>query len=503
MALEVGKIYIPSGPDEIRRDYLDDLELQAAADGIVAPTQPKTDNYLTGTALGNLAMLEYSNVAIGERNGSVLDAVGQELDEHRAALGLRIVEPSPGTGRVIVSIPGGGPVTINAGEQLLWPNGKIGQVSITFLGALDGDEVSVAATDTGVDTNVDAGETLTFVDPPNGVDSAAEVSGLEPITGGLDEETDERKRDRCLNALRTNPGSGNWGQNIEDALSALSSIQYAFVHPALGGPASRKIVLIRDINPDKNLYSRTPSAAQVEIVRAALHADLPDGSENVIQAVAEETTDVAILVTIPEAAASGGNGAGWLDATQWPILTGGETFTPITASGAPDVVTVDADTALAPLVNQTHVAWWSSVSQKFEIRLIITQTGASGAWVIAFDAPLTDHLGNGPTIGDYICPAAVNMVSYGKTWRDVMRKLGPGENTASGNLLPRALRHPYVTDEWYPSLGVKQLTVLTTEYDEISDADWSNRTLTTPTVPGAVSTAPNVLIPGHFGVYKL
>lgn len=501
MALEPGKIYVPSGVDEIRSDFLDDIELAAQSQGVAnPPIQPGSDWYVLGTALGNLGMLEYANVTIGDRNSNVLTAVGEELDEIREGLGLPIVEASPASGRIIISIPGSSTVTISAGEQLLWPNNLRGQVARTAFAVSDGDEIDVVAIDTGSDTDVEPGAIVKFVDPPNGVDIEAEASTLSPITGGLDEENDERKRDRCLNRLRNRPASGNWGDNIETALNALSSIQYAFVYPALGGPATRKVVLTRDIQPDKNLFTRVPTAAQVEIVRAAIQAKLPDGSENVVQATAEENTDVALVATVPDAAAAGGDGTGWYDATQWPTLNG-DTYTPISTVTSTTQVTLNALVASAPTAGQTHIAWWSSVSQRFHIRLITAQSGSAGAWVITVDEPMVDHLGNAPQVGDFICPAAVNIVEYGNTWREVMRRLGPGENTASSNLLPRAARRPKTTTEWPSALGIKQLTALTSAHDEISDADWSYRSVTTPTVPGAITTAPNILKPRHFGIY--
>lgn len=501
MALEPGKIYTPSGPDEIRRDVLDDIELGAQAAGVAdPPTQPDTDWYILGTALGNLGMLEYSNVSVNDRNASVLEAVGDELDSHREGLGLPIVEPSVSSGRIVISVPGGGNHTISEGKQLVWPNGNRGKVSRTFLGATDGDEVEVVSIDTGEVMNLDAGAVVKFVDPPIGVDINAEVSAAQPISGGLDEETDERKRDRILNRLRTRPASGNWGDNIETALNALGSIQYAFVYPGLGGPASRKVVLVRDIQTSKNLFTRIPTGPQVSTVRTAIHTKLPDGSENIVQAVAEEQTDVALVATLPEAAAAGGDGTGWVDATKWPTLNG-DTRVAITTSTSTTQVTLGGLVATGATAGQTHIAWYSSVSQRFEVRLVTAVSGSAGAWVITVDKPMVDHLGNKPTVGDYVCPAAVNTVEYGEVWREVMRRLGPGENTSSANLTPRASRRPFTTRDWHHSLGVKQLTAVTAAFPEISDADWSYRSITTPTVPGSIATAPNVLVPRHFGIY--
>jgi hypothetical protein len=209
-------------------------------------------------------------------------------------------------------------------------------------------------------------------------------------------------------------------------------------------------------------------------------------------------------VALPSAVSSGGNGSGWLDSTPWPPLAGGQTRVTITAlnPSANRDIRVDATTATAPVLGQTHIAWWSSVDQVFHVRLITNGGGVSGNWELGLDQPLSDSQGNGPAIGDWICPASVGVIEYGKTWRDLMRRLGPGENTADAYRLPRALRHPFISEEWRSDLTLALLKDLLVKHAEITDAEWAYRSQTTPTVPATVSEAPGVLVLRHFGIYQ-
>lgn len=133
--------------------------------------------------------------------------------------------------------------------------------------------------------------------------------------------------------------------------------------------------------------------------------------------------------------------------------------------------------------------------------MVISHTGATTAWIVTLDRPLTDSTGAGPQVGDYISPAAQNIEGYGKTWIEIFRTLGTGENTSDSARLPRARRHPYVAVEDPAAITNSAIATLVTTYPEITDYEFGYRSLTAPSVPGATATAPNILIPRHFGVY--
>jgi hypothetical protein len=503
MALEADSIYTPTGAAEIRDDFLTDVRLEArdiagiSQDEVDKLVRPKSDWHITGTALGNLGILQYNNIRIADIDSDVLTARGEALDRKREGLGLKEVPPSTSTGTMAAL----GPIPVLANDVLVLPNGLRVQVDGVAPGGTSSG-VPIVSIDTGDDVNAEAGTVLRFVSPPVGW--PAEAPLITALTGGADEETDERKRDRILNRLRHPPAGGNWGHVVGIALDASAAIQYTFVYPALGGPGSSKVVLVKDIDPDLWDFTRTPTDAQVNLVRQALYAELPSPMELVVQSAAGENADVAIKVAIPSAESSGGNGRGWVDEDPWPPLEGGDTKVTISVVTDSTNITVDATTTTTPVAGQSHIAWWSSVDQKFYKRLITAVSGGTGAWVLTLDAGLVDHNNAVAVVGEYISPDAVSIDEYGKTWQGVMSHLGPGENTVAAYALPRAARHPFPTEGWPTDLAVSELAKLLSEHgDTISNIDWSYRSITTPTVPGSVATAPNVLVPRHFGIYEL
>lgn len=507
MTTPTNQLYTPSSAAEIRDDFLTDVRLEArkyaSEDEVDRVTRPGTDWFILATALGNLGLLQYSNIARADANANVLTATGSSLDQFRQVLGLPAVIASPSTGSIVVTVQPAGFLANFDSNQFVLPNGKRGKINGVFVGVADQTDLPVTTIDTGSDCNLAAGNVVRFVSPPPNVKTEAKVSVNAPLSGAVDNETDVRKRDRILNRLQTVPAGGNWGYAIEQSLNALATVQYAFVYPALGGPASEKVVVVRDIDPDSYVFSRSLSTQATSIVRDALHATMPDDIEIVVASVVEQGTDVTMSMTLPVAASAGGNGLGWLDAAPWPPLAGGQTRVTITALSADGLtVTLDAATATAPLVNQ-HIAWWSKVDQQFYTRTIAQViTVVPGAYVIAVDQPLVDHNNTLASVGEYISPTSTNIVAYGDTWRGSMRRLGPGENTADPNRIPRALRRPFIADEWPSALTVRQLVEMLDAHAEISDAAWTYRSLTAPSVPGAVTTSPNILVPANFGVYK-
>ena len=498
-------LYQPANADELKGQFLRDVRLGAIDAGMPdPPTTPGTDWDLLATAVANLCLLGFANVNASEADSNVLTATGQSLDDIRKAEGLPEVAAEGATGKLVITVSG--TVTIPSGQQFTIPNGLRGQVVGTYVNPSDQSEVAVEMIDAGANSNVEADEIVRFTNPPVNLAVEAKVSVGEPLTGGTDGEDDERKRARILNTRRNRPAGGNWAHLRQIALDALGSVQDCYVYPALGGPGSCKVVPIKDLDPDSADFSRVLSSTALDVVRLAIQTNVPNPQEIVVSPVANEDCDVTLKVTIPDSALSGGNGKGWTDPQPWPILEVGETSVRIsTVEVGNDGITVTALTPTAPIAGQTHIAWWSQVDRKFYTALILGRSGVPGAWFLALDRPLVGKTGMGPITGltaDYICPAAEQLVNYGDGWVKLFRDLGPGENTADVNRLPRAKRHPYITDEDPTSLTAVVLHRLTDQFPEITDHEYALRSPSSPSVPGSVSTAPNVLVPRRFAIYK-
>lgn len=492
---------IPATSEPIRTQFLNDIDLEARRQGINnPPIQPKSNFFVTATAVANATLITTSNVAIAQRDSDVNRATGNELDEMRKGEGLPELPAQGAKGDVRLRVFGS--AHVDAGEQLTAKkNGKRYEV-VTQADPSDGSEITIQAVGTGEDTNLKSGEILTWANTPPNISSQVTVSNTVPVTGGRDAETDEEKRERILERRRHPPTGGNWAQLVELAES-VPAVQGAYVYPALGGPSSEKVVITKDIYPDDNDFTRIPSDGIVRLARAALNEALNDGIARLVQAVAEESTSVSITVDIPDAKSAGGNGEGWLNATPWPPLDGGDTEVTVSSVTSNKVVTVGANTSTEPVDGQTRCAWWSPNTFEFITRLVVSHSGSSGAWLLTFDRPMVDSRGNDIAAGDYISPAAANLSGYGKTFRELMAQLGPGENTSDANRIGdgRSLRHPKLADKDPAHVGNTMLRKLQEAHPEIVDIESSNITTSTPSVPSTVQDPPNVLKLDNFGCY--
>ncbi len=500
---------------ELRDRLLRDLRLAALdTDVDEPPVQPGSDWFLLATALDTVMLQSFTNVAAAEQAYDVFAAQGDDLDNIRKAEGLPEILASGARGKIRITVLGA--TTIVNGTEGTYPNGLRWRTVGAVVNPADQSEIDVEAIDTGENTNLKAGEKVRFATAPTNVAEEAAVSASEPLTGGDDGESDARKRDRILNARRNRPAGGNWGQLRQWALDSLGGVQDAYAYPALGGPGSCKVVAIREFEPSIGDYSRELTAAQTQAVRTYIQTKTGIPQETVVQTVADQELDVTILVTLPASSLSGGSGQGWTDPAPWPpLLPADADVVTITSVGsANDVLTVSAATTAAPVAGQTHVAWWSAVDRKFRTRLVTAQSGATTAWVLTLESPLIGDTGAGPQAGDYICPAAFNLETYGDIWIQLLQRFGPGENTSDAGRLPRALRHPLVTDEdptditnttlsqWsngYPKSGDSAAHA---GFPEITGFELGYASATTPTVPTTVDDPPNVFVPRHFAIYE-
>lgn len=513
MALpQVGQPFVPATQEQIRDAILADYRLEMLkTTGQDPSVAPGTEPWIWATAHAAIAMLQFSNIELSRDAITPINATGQDLENWRIALGLPEVQPSPSSGRIRVSIPSGVTGTLTDGQPVQLPNGLRAKVVGNWIGISDGSEVDVITIDTGSRTEFDGGTSVTLVGAPTVFDSTALVSVNVPLRGGRDKEDDNRKRTRILNAIANKPAAGNWAHIREIALEASPFVLDCYVFPALGGPASVKVVPVRDFDIRRGEFTRAMSSAALGIVRAALYNQLPDGVEVVTEAAADFPFDAALLVSIPPSALAGGSGSGWVDqpilpdTVPWPQLASGELIVWVSAVTSSTQITISAQTSTTPIAGQTHIMWWSSIDRKFRQFLVIGVAGGAGAWQLTLDRPLVSDDGSTVTasLSELISPAAVNADGYRDSWLNAMRALGPGEATADAARLPRSLRHPYVSDAAPSTLSFLTLKAFQENHDEISDLAWSFRTLVSAAflVPATVADPVNILVPRGFAIY--
>lgn len=136
------------------------------------------------------------------------------------------------TGADALTVTGTVGSTLSVGQELVANDGTRFQNTsggtIPSGGSLT---VDVESIDTGTVANRESGETLTFVSPETGIDSAATVAA--DIEGGEDQETDGELIARVLDAYRNPPAAGRFSDYRQWAV-AVEGVAKAYVY----GPSS-------------------------------------------------------------------------------------------------------------------------------------------------------------------------------------------------------------------------------------------------------------------------
>ncbi len=496
---------IPDSAEAIRDQLLTDVRLELRNVGITDPeasVAPKTDNYIWATAQANAGILQFAFIGQIRPSITPLFATGNDLERWRLALKLPVVQPTGATGRLTITVNGGASLTLTQGQQFTLPNGLRGQVTTTQTGLSDGSDVSVSMIDTGDKSNAVAGTIVRWVNPVFNLGSTARVSLNRPLVGGFDAETDSRKRERILNRLGNSPGGGNFGQLREIAFNALASVQNCFVYPALGGPSSTKVVVLKAFDAGRNDFSREFDESAAAFVRSKIQEIVSEGVDIPVTPVLDEQTSLAFGLTLPSSSLAGGNGSGWLDAVPWPQQASPGTPCTVSLTTSSKSITVTGCSAVAPIDGVTRVAWWSPQDMTFRVGLVTSHTGTGPSFLINLQDPFVDSTNTQVSIGDYISPPAERMADYRDKLLSLFEALAPGENTADVNRLPRAQRNPTVSDGGADSdITNAFATRFIRDFAEISDAEILSATKTTPTVPVSIDLQPNVLVPQHFGIY--
>lgn len=495
----MANIKLPT-PAEIKAQLISDLSLGCIESGITNPPVQQGGEWdILATGESQLAALELESIQYASLAANPKTATGVDMDDWLEAIGLSELPPVGASGKIILqgSLIG----LMPSGET-----GTIGQyryaVSGGYINVPDKTPIDIVSLDTGVATNQPADAIFTWDNPPSGVRSTAPVSAQYPIKGGRDAETIEQKRQRFKESVRYSPGGGNWAHLRKIAMDTSVSVSGAYVYPALGGPASMKTVVTVYPDPNINSWSRVPTPGLLASIRANIQALAPDGVENVVQAPAEEAATVSLSVEIQPSVSQGGDGTGWLDADPWPQVAAGVVYISNAISSSIIRVSTLAVTNV-PVANRTHIAWWCPSDQKFYVRLITAVSTAGSEYQLTLDKPLLSSKGVVAVAGQVICPACANIEAYGNTWRDIFSKLGPSENTSDPNRLPRALRHPKVSQEDNPAISGTHKRIFLNAHPEVMDVSYWYLLPSggTPTIPATVAAAPNMLRLDFLGVY--
>jgi hypothetical protein len=492
-------ISVPRTRAEVRQQLLDDIEGDLREQGYTdPPVQRGTDLWVRANATASMAVVAFASAEHEAAQATYWGATEPErIEQHRRALGTPEAPALGSAGRLIISVPNG-TVALDQTREFTTPGGKRGRVVGTWPLVADGDEVEVETIDTGSDTTAAGGTVVAFVDPPLGMSARAVVSYIVPLTGGRNVETPQETQQRISERMKRPPSAGNWPHLRELAKGAGVTVEDVFIYPALGGPSSVKIVPTKRIIPALNDWSRAHDSGALDKIRRHVHAQVGYDVEVVVQAPNENNEDCALFLQLQPAPSAGGDGSGWVDISPWPSLAAGGTSVAVTSVTSELVFVCNCQLSNSPAPNTTKLAWWSPHDQRFHVFRVTYYTGSSGAWTITVDRPMVDTLGNGVTAGDLISPACANLEAYGNTWRGIMGRLAPYENSASS---ARAARRPSDAMGSFGRMSDALHRQLKEAHTEVEATSYALTSPTAPASPVSVATAPAILVLRHFAVY--
>jgi hypothetical protein len=362
----------------------------------------------------------------------------------------------------------------------------------------NGDPVTLVATRGGTDTNQAPGKVIRW-------DSAA-ISSLKQtctvdaggLSGGTADETQEELRSRLLDRLSSPANGGNWAMVRDIAKAASAAVDAAFVIPALQGPGSTGVVIVRNAG-DRWLEPTVQNA-----VASALVALVPGHTKWNVTGAQAEYLDMVFAATLNDAPEASGPGGGWLNATPYPNQTSGPVR--VTACNTTTGVWTLNTSSLGVLAAGSRIAVWDYAEEKFFHYEVLTAADMGATVDITTSpGPIKDHS------GAYLSADAENLDAYGAKFLEYMRtQIGPGEKTSSTALLPRALRKPSADQEMPAEITSRASSYITNEFEEVRSFAMSasyetgtTNTRTSPSLPSATTDPAKILVLKHFAIIEL
>lgn len=485
-------------PEEIRDGFLRKLAFGADAYGLTVNVLPGSEYHFRGTAMANLVAPAYANEKVAVKALNPIDAIDETLLEIAATHGVFPLLAAAATGQVEVGVVGSGSVIIPDGFLATGPNGVQYQV-IGPATVSDGDSVTVIAVKGGTNTNVAPGAKLRW--------DSASITNLKQtaqvddggLTGGTADETEEELRARLLDRLSSPANGGNWSFVRDIAKAASAAVKGAYVYPALQGPGSTSVCIVR------NEGDRWLDIPVVNQVAAALIAKVPGHTKWNVTSAQAQYIDMVCSATLNDAPEASGSGGGWFDAVPFPnSSTGPVKVTDTNTSAA--TLTLNLGSIPASLVTGTRIAVWDWADQRLYRYTVVSATDmGADVDIVVTPGPVKSHT------GAYVSADCENLQSYCEQFVEYMEtQIGPGEKTSSVALLPRSLRKPTADQEAPAEITSRAAAFITNQFAEVRSFDLTysyetgtTTTRTAPSLPSATPDPPRILVLKHFAIIKL
>jgi len=419
-----------------------------------------------------------------------------------------------GSGRVLATGTGG--ITWQGSTDIPDPFAVYGtdpaglryQVVVSGTADVNGNaELSLVAIDGGVETNIDVGTVITWVNPPLGSATTATVIETK-FAGGLEAETDADFARRLADRVRHKPASGNWAHIRAFARKASVSIEDAFTYSCAFHAGSTLVAIVQKRGQGIGPLARLPALGVMTQARAALvppaSISLPGGQHIVVVAPTAQSSNAIARLAQPVDSA-----AGWTDLAPFPPIIAGTTAVAITTLTNQQDFRITAQNAgLLPdgasSAVGVHLMVWDVPTSSFIALDVTTITDiGSGIYRVQLSAPPTGHT---LALGDWISPDMSRRATLAAAVTAYFDSLGPGEviNLTTDERAGRAYRTPLPT-ETYPSRAGSGIMTTIGEAlgSPVADATLASITSSVPTVPADPISGPALIVAGKFAVYQL
>ena len=477
-------------PSELRNSLLRTVLFAYAQVGLTANILPGSDLYIRFDALSKRLSIALANNQIARSDYSPLTAVGGALLDLLSVFGVPERPAEFATGYVTVKTTAA--CTIPANYQCTGPSGTKYVTTGITLAAVTGTQVQVKATVAGTAGNLAATSSVAWDSAQVGQLAQIAKVATGGIDGGANADDEETKRRRLINRIAFPAAGGNVNQVRTWAEDASAAVLLAFVYAAVRGPGSYDVAIIGS-SGDGILTTATTA-----IIAARILAQMPGHASLSVTSVAGQLIDMVISLALPLPVAAGGSGGGWRDAIPWPnedakitaynsgtgVATVNSTATPTAGNqiGIWDPAYINVDLTTGKMVEYTVLG-------------VPAVGGVANAWTFAVQGGFT-----ATPLGAYVSAGSVNLIGYGDALAAKMRAIGPGEKTASIDILPRGRRQPGIDLEAPSGLTNKLLDAVDGTFGEVEDIAYTLRVktgtataITSPDVPATTADPPNRL----------
>ena len=452
---------------------------------------PGSDDYKRLEQLAGRICIVINNNNVALLNSSPITATGTALQQLAALFNIFPRPASAGAGAV-AAVFSGSSITIPSSFTCTAASGK--QFTAAPATYASGVPVPIQAVAAGADTNLPAGAVLQW--------DESTLSNLNPlclvtaagVTGGAPADNDETLRTRLLQALANAAGGGNASEVVQLSIGANAGVQAAYCYPAAECSASYDVALTA-ANGTRALAASTVAQVATQVI-----AQMPGQMAANFTSVTAQRVDISIYVSLPLPQLASGAGGGYRDSAPYPQ---GEDVK-CTVYSAPNATFVSSG---QPVVGNSIGIWDGSYADAttglvgIMREYTISSVTGTGPWVVQVQGGFIAS-----PLNCYVSTGALHLVQYAQAIAQNIALLGPGEKTASPDLLPRAARQP-APDVSSPAVLSHRVLDTLDQYPEILDYDFSIRyaagtttPLTAPSVPNTTADPPNILVLGSLAL---